>query len=350
MSAVRRKNLLNDLRRTTIMNKDHDSFLFDEKQTKKIMRKARFWSTVKIIGITIIITPIILLVLWYGFRQLSLHNAQKTMDDMRVYKEISAPNVHISNQTSDYNLFGGQIQTDTYKVLGDRPYIWEPLKGNYNLFGTLSKSYGSYGAIQLEASESLKASYQLEQFNTYTGDREMFFYHPEIKFDVYKDSISELNQFEENTLVELGISFDQAYSPKEIKSKLPADVQVVWWWVDAYSEETLDYMKKDQQTVAANSPFIYGFNSEQSKSKAQQSQNDEVDSFIRNIENLRESKNFKWETDQVYQSLIGENGTLEKSDVKIIGAVTTGTSEQLESLQGQTYIKASTFGVISDRK
>ncbi|MFJ7733150.1 anti sigma factor C-terminal domain-containing protein [Lysinibacillus sp. NPDC097231] len=56
------------------------------------------------------------------------------------------------------------------------------------------------------------------------------------------------------------------------------------------------------------------------------------------------------EANQVYQSLIGENGTLDKSDVKIIGAVVTGTPKQLESLQGQTYIKASTFGVISNRK
>lgn len=332
------------------MNKENDSFSFDEKQAKKIMRKAKFWSTIKIIGITVIVTPIVLLVLWYGFRQLSLHNAQKAMDDIMLYKEISAPNVHISNQTYDYNLFGGEIQTKTYKVLGDRPYIWEPIEGDYNLFGTLSGYYGLYGAIKLEGSESLAETHQFERFNEYTGDREMFFYHPEISYDVYKNSISELNQFEKTTLVELGLSFDQAYSFDEIKSKLPPNVQVVWWWVDTYTDERLDFMKQTQETITADSVFIYGFHSEQSKPKAQQSQNDEIDSFIRNIERLRESKNFKWETDQLYQSLIGENGTLDQSDVKIIGAVVTGTPEQLELLQGQTYIKASTFGVISDRK
>ena len=337
------------------MNKDQDSFLFDEKQTKKIMRKARFWSTVKIIGITVIITPIIVLVLWYGFRQLSVHNAQETMDDMRAYQEISAPNVHISSEAFDYNLFGGQIQMRTYKVLGDRPYIWEPLNGSYNLFGTFSKSYGSYGAIQLEGSESLKESNQLETFNTYTGDREMFFYHPEIEYDVYKDSISEVNQFEDTTLVEMGLSFNQAYNLDEIISKLPSNVQVVWWWVDAYADDQLDFMRQRQDTVKADSNYnIYGFYAEQSKPKAQQAQIDSFDeiesSFIRNIEYLRKGKNFKWEIDQVYNSLIGGNGTLEKDDVKIIGAVVTGTPEQLQSLQEQTEIKASTLGVISNRK
>ncbi len=80
--------------------------------------------------------------------------------------------------------------------------------------------------------------------------------------------------------------------------------------------------------------------------------NDEVETFIRNIELLRKSKNFEWETNQVYQALVGgENGNLEKSDVKITGgAVVTGTPEQLQSLQGQTYIKGSIFGVISNQK
>lgn len=332
------------------MNKDQNSFLFDEKQAKKIMRKAKFWSTIKIVGITIIVTPIVLMILLYGFRQLSSYNAHKTMNDIVWFNEISAPNVHISNETFDPNWFGGEIQMKTYKVLGDRPYIWEPIEGGYNLFGTLSRDHGVSGPIQLEGSESLKESNQLESFNTYTGDREMFFYHPEISYDVYKDSISELKQFEETTLVELGLSFDQAYSFDEIKSKLPPNVQVVWWWVDAYTDERLDFMKQGQDTITANSPFIYGFHSEQSKPKAQQSFHDEIDTFIRNIERLRESKNFEWETNQVYQSLMGENGTLDQSDVKIIGAVVTGTPKQLGLLQGQTYIKASTFGVISDRK
>ncbi|MGE7794469.1 hypothetical protein [Lysinibacillus fusiformis] len=45
-----------------------------------------------------------------------------------------------------------------------------------------------------------------------------------------------------------------------------------------------------------------------------------------------------------------ENGIIDKGDVRIIGAVVSGTPEQLKSLQGQTYIKASTFGVISNQK
>ncbi len=40
-----------------MMNKEENEFVFDDRQTKKIMRKARFWSTVKMIGITLIVTP-----------------------------------------------------------------------------------------------------------------------------------------------------------------------------------------------------------------------------------------------------------------------------------------------------
>lgn len=335
------------------MNNETEDFIFDEQQTRKLVRKAKLRSTMKIIGISVIVTPIILLILLYGFRQLSLHNAQKAMDEIALFNEISAPNVHISNQTANYNFFGGEVQTHTYKVLGNRPYVWEPIEGNYNLFGAYSPHYGSYGAIQLDGSESLAEMNQLESFNSFTGDREMFFYHPEIAYDLFKDSISELDQLEESLLVELGLSFDQSYSLAEIKSKLPPNVQAVWWWVDTFTDDRLKFMRQGQDTVKADSPFIYGFHSEHSKQKNQRSQSDsfdEIDDFIKNIERLRESKNFEWEIDQVYQSLIGENGALDKGDVKIIGAVVTGTPEQLKPLQGQTYIKASTFGVISARK
>ncbi|KGR85905.1 hypothetical protein CD31_10220 [Lysinibacillus boronitolerans JCM 21713 = 10a = NBRC 103108] len=333
------------------MNKEENEFVFDDRQTKKIMRKARFWSTVKMIGITLIVTPIVLIALWYGLRTLSLNSAQKVMDDIHLFNEISGPNVQISNQVYDDHLLGGKITTTTYKVLGEqhRPYIWKPIKSDYNLFGTLTRTAIS-SPIQIEGSESLAETYQFERFNDYTGDREMFFYHPKISYDHYQDKISELRQLEKNTLVEIAISFDDAYSLDEIKSKLPSEVQVVWWWVGAYTDDTLDFFKRGQSTIAANGPYIYGFQSESSKPKPRRSLNDEVETFIRNIELLRKSKNFEWETNQVYQALVGENGNLEKSDVKITGAVVTGTPEQLQSLQGQTYIKGSIFGVISNQK
>lgn len=50
---------------------------------------------------------------------------------------------------------------------------------------------------------------------------------------------------EKNTLVELAISFDNAYRFEDIKSKLPPEVQVDWWWVDAYTDDTLDFLSKD---------------------------------------------------------------------------------------------------------
>lgn len=114
-----------------MMNKEENEFVFDDRQTKKIMRKARFWSTVKMIGITLIVTPIVLIALWYGLRTLSLNSAQKVMDDIHLFNEISGPNVQISNQVYDDHLLGGKITTTTYKVLGS---------GIGPIFGSLSKA------------------------------------------------------------------------------------------------------------------------------------------------------------------------------------------------------------------
>jgi hypothetical protein len=46
---------------------------------------------------------------------------------------------------------------------------------------------------------------------------------------------------------------------------------------------------------------------------------------------------------QIYNSLAGENKTLEKSDVKIIGAVVTGTSKQKMPFQKRLPIKLAAF-------
>ncbi|MDQ8739423.1 anti sigma factor C-terminal domain-containing protein [Paenibacillus sp. LHD-38] len=328
-----------------MMDTDLDSFSFDDKQTKQLLKKAKLMSTLRTIAIVVVVTPIIMILLWYGFRQWSHYHAQKTMNEIVAFNEISGPNVHISNQTYNSNWFGGEIETKTYKLIGKRPYIWEPVERKYNLFGSSSRKYGSFGPISVNKSESLAESSQFYRFNSYTGDRELFFYHPEIPYATYKNSVNELNKLEKATLVELGLSFDQAYSLEEIKSKLPPSVQVVWWWVDAYTDENLAFMKQGQQTVHAESVFVYGFHSEQFEPFGG------MDSFISSIELLRKnSKSFKWDAEQAYESLIGDNKTLEKSDIKIIGAIVTGTAEQLNVLQGSPYIKASTFGVITNQQ
>ena len=52
--------------------------------------------------------PIVLIALWYGLRTLSLNSAQKVMDDIHLFNEISGPNVQISNQVYDDHLLGGK--------------------------------------------------------------------------------------------------------------------------------------------------------------------------------------------------------------------------------------------------
>ncbi|MFD2879013.1 anti sigma factor C-terminal domain-containing protein [Paenibacillus rhizoplanae] len=63
----------------------------------------------------------------------------------------------------------------------------------------------------------------------------MVFYHPEIQYDSYEDSIRLLKQLGDDTLVELALSFDHAYTLDETQKLLPAGVQPVWFWADAYT-------------------------------------------------------------------------------------------------------------------
>jgi len=326
------------------MDEDLNHFSFDDKQAKKLMRTAKLWSTLKMIGVTVIVTPIVLVLLWYGFRSWSLNQAQKTMDEIVMFNEISAPNVHISHQTYDNNWFGGKIKTKTFKLIGEVPYVWESVESRYTLFGSTPRMYGSFGSIPLDLSQSSESN-EMIRYNSDTGDREMIFFHPEVSYDSYKDSISDLNQVGDNTLVELGLSFDKAYSYDEIQKLLPADVQSVWWWVDGYTKEYLKYMKQVKIVLSADGMLMYGFHAEQFEVTGG------MDTFITSVEQLRGSSNhsFKWAAGEIHKALAGDNNTLEQIDVKIIGSVVTGTAKQLKALQGLPFIKASTFGVLSDK-
>lgn len=320
-------------------NHEQDPFIFGGKQTQQMIKKARLRSTLKTIGIIVIVTPVILAVIWYGLYHLRLNQGSKVQSEILWKNEISAPNVHISNQSVKLDSFGGETYNQTYKWLGNKPYIWQPIEESYNLLGHSTGRYGAFGAISLP--EQLSAA-STHRYNSATGDREMIFYHPEIDYDSYEDSISLLKQLGDDTLVEMALSFDQAYTLDKTQKLLPAGVQPVWLWTDAYTPSYKKYLKETRQTIAADSMIIYGFHGEQFAPYGG------VNSFINSVEQLRKhGKNFTWEADQVHQSLAGDNDILEPDDITIIGVVVTGTAKQLEALQNQVYIKASTFGVVS---
>ncbi|MEK4327801.1 anti sigma factor C-terminal domain-containing protein [Paenibacillus sp. FSL R7-0297] len=321
-------------------NQEQDQFIFGGKQAQQLIHKARLRSTLKTIGIIVIVTPIILAVIWYGLYHLRLYQGSKVQSEILWKNEISAPNVHISNQSVKLDSFGGETYNQTYKWLGNKPYIWQPIEESYNLLGRSTGRYGAFGAISLPEQLSTASTHR---YNSATGDREMIFYHPEIAYETYEDSISLLKQLEDDTLVELALSFDQAYTLEETRKLIPAGVQPVWFWTDAYTPSYKKYLKETRQTIAADSMIIYGFHGEQFAPYGG------VDSFINSVEQLRKhGRNFTWEADQVHQSLAGDNDILEPEDITIIGAVVTGTAKQLEALQNQAYIKGSTFGVVSD--
>ncbi|MET3504318.1 anti sigma factor C-terminal domain-containing protein [Halalkalibacter oceani] len=327
---------------------EKEHFLFNEKESKKLIRKARFWSTLKIVVIVMVVTPIILFTLWFGIEKLSHKRGDEVLEEVRLWNLITAPNVHISHLHYDPNWFKGNFKLTTFKILGDQPYIWQPIEGTYNLFGNYLLDFSVYNSIQLKGSESLIETNQFERFNLHTGDQEMLFYHPEIDYDTYRDSLSEMEALNENALLELGLSFDQGYQLEEIEAMMPPEVQVAWWWVDAYTDERINFMKEVQDTVVASSWFINGFYSDRYQPEGSRG----VTNFISHLEQLRQKKRFSfgWEIEQIYEAIAGENDQIEEEEISIIGAVVTGTPEQLSALQDQPYIQASTFGVITEQR
>lgn len=329
------------------MNEEEELFVFDEKSTKRLIRKAKTKSLVKIVSLIVVIVPIVFVVILYTLYQLSNKHGINLEYDIKLYEELTRPNVYVSNQALSFDLTGGEIRTQTYKLIGDRPYIWETIEGQYNLFGQYSNDSGASNTIMLDGSSSLKETNQFTLYNVHTGDREVRFYHPNIAYDSVKNAVNQLDKLDANLDVELALSFDQAYTLEEVKTMLPSTVQQRWYWVDGYSEHLLSFIGEEQGTISAKYPYLYGFRAEFPWQKETGS-GDEIDAFIFSVNRLYNNDNFKRKVVPLYETIIGSNQQLDREDVKIIGVVVTGTVKELSSLQEESYIRASTFGVIAD--
>lgn len=331
-------------------NEEKEIFEFDETSTKRLMKKAKIKSTLKIVAIIIIIVPIVFIVMTYALYQLSQKNASNIDTNARLFEQITRPNVHISTQVINLTLLGGEIKTQTYKLIGNQPYIWDTIEGSYNLLGQYSIDTSASNTIKINSSSSLKETNQFTIYNIHNGDREMFFYHPRIVYDKVKDDVYELNKLDSTLSVELALSFDKSYTLEEVKAMIPTNVNKGWYWVDGYSEQLLSFFEEEQDTVSAKSPYMYGFQDYTPPDGKQIGENapNEIDAFIYSVNQLYNNHNFKRKIAPLYDAIVGSNQVLDKEDIKIIGVVVTGSVEELKTLQNQSYIRASTFGVITN--
>ncbi|MEH7245404.1 anti sigma factor C-terminal domain-containing protein [Neobacillus niacini] len=328
-------------------------FEMDDNTFQDAVKKAKKKIANRNIIISVLVSLGVLIILIVGWLSLMGLSQAVAIQDERMYSQIKSPNVYeIGYQIKGNGLFEGTLSFTRYKMVGDFPIDWNDDVINYNLFGRSGRVLGDHSPVQTtDKIDGLPRFYDRD-----VKERIMQFYHPNVDYKTIRNDIIQLKNVGTNKEIEMAISFDKGYSPKEVRNFLPSEVSLTWYWVDTYSDSDKrleDHSLKQENGNIINfgsdplfADEVYGFSEENIEGISSE------EAFLRDIKEGKaevSKKEYSQEFERIYDHLRGSSKEPKVSDMKIIGVIVTGSSPQLNSLQNIKQIRSSVFGAIAEK-
>lgn len=316
----------------------------------KIIGKARRRTIIRNIVVSVLVLLVLSIVSGFSWLSIMRWSEANAIHDIRLFSEITDPNVEEAGPQQVGNGFFQSILTfDRYKELEGIPVDWSSEVVTYSLLGGVSGFAGDHSPIQIE-----KAGGGVKSFDRETKQRLLEFYHPEVEYKKVADEISQLADFPEKTVAELSLSFDKNYSVEEIREMIPEGVTLKWFWVDTYSTDDIERI--DNRSALSNEELyiiestpelatqVYGFDEFSEHPELS------VQGFIDDINMGLSNEKGKYfgEYQRIAGNLKGGSKDLTEDNVKVIGAVVTGSVEDLAVLEDQAAIRASVIGATAN--
>lgn len=318
---------------------------FDGKSTStfsKVVTNAKRKTILRNMGISLIVLVFLLITLSFSWLFIIRGSQEKAMRDIELFSRITNPNIElIGSQNESNGVFEGILTFNRYKEIEGIPVDWSNHIVTYSLFGGVSRFTGNHSPIQLEDKEDGLARY----YDRETKERMMSFYHPEVVYGQIRNDLNTLNNFTDDTLVELGVSFNQTYTTEEVRELIPENITLKWYWADTYSEEDIESLNTNIKVSNPNSTElateIYGFSEHSIDSSI--SEKYFIDAVQMGL-NYEDGKYFG-EFNRIYNNLKGDSAQLAAKNIEIVGAVVTGTPKELAELNDMDMIRATVLGV-----
>ncbi|RSJ77033.1 hypothetical protein D8798_04235 [Streptococcus cristatus] len=310
---------------------------------KKSKRK-RLWKTV---AISSFVSLALLLLLGKGLIELASSNGRNLQAEYEVMSEIAYPNVdYDSLYYTQTSYFSGTLRSDRFKDLNGVRVAYPAYEGNYSLTGSYRNptSEGTYSSTSGTYTRELRQKYPV-------------FYNINAKGT--KDSNSmpkELASVKEmpNQLVEVALTFDKAYTYKEIQQMIPNNLKINWYWIGSQSEDGENGMalRTDPQTTyGANSTLLNPYPSDGKKEseEAKQEQQTFLDYLKKADKNLFPTVN-KYNMYNDVEAYLKKFGQLDirepenRDQLTFSGVILTGKAENFAQLEDKEWIYASSIG------
>lgn len=294
-----------------------------EKALKQAIKKARWKQWLLLAPISIfflIIFCIVIVMFFYVFgNKLSTVQHKNLHQHLFLTHSIMQPNINIDSQvTRNGSMFGGTLVTNRSKDIDGYLVPWSTLESQYNWFTSkvdsneLIPGFFSYGGTPYE-------------FDKQSKQKVATFYHPEIT-DYYDGVQNQLPQLVtlENHVAEVAISFKEPLTFAEIRNLVPDNLNIVWFYM-------LSRISNEKNGPSGLS--IYGYEDE----------NMSEERFNQFLDNLNTYHSAYIEP-YMYKYII-ENQNKPFHEVKVLGVLLTGRTENFTPLLNQNDIRGASVGV-----
>ncbi|MCM3670565.1 anti-sigma factor [Mesobacillus maritimus] len=303
----------------------------------KVVKKAKRMTFLRNVAITLGVILLLSILLSYTWLSIMRNNEQQAIDDIVIFNRITDPNVELLGSQSESNgIFEGLLTFNRYKEVEGIPVNWSDDVFTYSLFGGVSRLVGDHAPIQIQDQKDGLIRY----YDRETKQRMLHFYHPEIQYSQIRQDLRMIGDFSDDTLLEVGLSFNKAYTVEEVRGAIPDSLSLKWYWVDTYSDSEIKTTNQLEKTTELATE-IYGFAEDPTDPK------NSVKNFVSDVKMGLEREDGKYfgEFTRINNNLRGDSAVLSDADVKISGAVVTGTAVDVALLQDVEMVRASVLGV-----
>ena len=307
----------------------------------KKSRKKRLWKTVVISSFA---SLVLLGILGKGLAELASSNGRDLQKEYEVMSEIAYPNVdYDSLYYTQTSYFSGTLRSDRFKDLNGVRVAYPAYEGNYSLTGSYRNptSEGTYSSTSGTYTRELRQKYPV-------------FYNLNAKGTKDSNSIpKELASIKEmpNQLVEVALTFDKAYTYKEIQKMIPNNLKINWYWIGSQSENDIEQYSDPQFTYGANASllFTYDLDFRKKAKEAKKEQQTFLDYLKKADKNLFPSLSGYNMYNEV-ESYLKKFGQLDirepenRDQLTFSGVILTGKAENFAQLEEKEWIYASSIG------
>ena len=280
---------------------------------KKAQRKQRM----KMIGIALATVFIVLPILYKGANMISGHQANKVKDAISTIHTISEPNVSIdAHHLHDTATNGGTVVTKRYKDIDGYVVPWGMMNSSY--------SWRGYRIDRDTLSPGWHPGKTDYQYDKNTKQKVAVFYHPDtekVEGGIPNDlaAVATMDGF----VAEMALSFDQAYSLKEVLRQLPDTLNVTWAFVDS---------EAPKEAIGPIYP-VYGFTIEEDIEGS-------IDVFQEALQVVKGSGE-----DEVIERMLKA-----KDPSFVRGVIVTGQAQNMKALETLDIIRGASVGVTVETK